>query len=393
MDATPRATTRRTLLRSAAVLGGALATHALAPLGRALAGAPAILKPLPPDQFVDYGTNAEMRWDSVDPRRYLTPQSRLFVRNHTVTPTIDAGTYALHVFGDGLRRPRTSDDPVALTLRDLQKLPRTTLITTHECTGNGRSFFASQQGQTVSGTAWKLGAVGAVRWEGVRLRDVLRRIGLDHDAVSIQATGLDPSYATGGVDYGAVRRPFPVAKALDDALLAWGMNGEPLLPDHGYPLRLVLPGWIGIASIKWLGSLEVSTTELTSPWNTKWYTIDGVPLAENPVRSAWELPWGAVLEKRRRIELTGRSWSGAGPIRRVEVSVDGGATWQRARVERARQDGWSQWSWRWSRPEAGSYELLARATDVAGRSQPAVTPANPNGYFFDAVVRHPVSVS
>ena len=117
MDAMSRATTRRTLLRSAAVIGGALATQALAPLGRALAGAPAILKPLPADQFVDFGTNAEMRWASVDPRRYLTPQSRLFVRNHTVTPTIDAATYALKVYGDGLRTPRTAANPIALTLR------------------------------------------------------------------------------------------------------------------------------------------------------------------------------------------------------------------------------------------------------------------------------------
>jgi len=392
MDASSRATTRRTLLRSAAVIGGALATQALAPLGRALAGAPAILKPLPADQFVDFGTNAETRWASVDPRRYLTPPSRLFVRNHTVTPTIDAASYALKVYGDGLRSPRTSTDPITVTLRDLKRLPRTTLITTHECTGNGRSFFATQQGTPASGTAWTLGAVGAVRWEGVRLRDLLRHLGLDRDAVSVQATGLDPSYVTGGVDYGPVRRPFPIEKALDDALLAWGMNGEPLLPDHGFPLRLVLPGWVGIASIKWLGSLEVSTTELTSPWNTKWYVIGDEVLTTNPVRSAWELPWGAELDRRRRIELTGRSWSGAARIHRVEVSVDGGTTWERAHLERARERGWTQWSWSWRRPEAGAHELLARATDQAGRTQPLVTPFNANGYFFDAVVRHPVTV-
>jgi DMSO/TMAO reductase YedYZ molybdopterin-dependent catalytic subunit len=392
MDASSRATTRRTLLRSAAVIGGALATQALAPLGRALAGAPAILKPLPAAWFVDFGTNAEMRWSSVDPRRYLTPQARLFVRNHTVTPTIDPASYTLKVYGDGLRSPRTSADPVTVTLRDLKRLPRTTLITTHECTGNGRSFFSSQQGTPAAGTAWTLGAVGTVRWEGVRLRDLLRHLGLDRDAVSVQATGLDPSYVTGGVDYGPVRRPFPIGKALDDALLAWGMNGEPLLPDHGYPLRLVLPGWVGIASIKWLGSLEVSTTELTSPWNTKWYRIGDQVLTTNPVRSAWELPWGAELDRRRRIELTGRSWSGAAPIRRVEVSVDGGTTWERAHLERARERGWTQWSWSWRRPEIGAHQLLARATDKAGRTQPLVTPFNDNGYFFDAVVRHPLTV-
>ena len=392
MDVSSRATTRRTLLRSAALIGGTLATQALAPLGRALAGAPAILKPLPADQFVDFGTNAETRWSSVDPRRYLTPQSRLFVRNHTVTPAIDAETYVLQVYGDGLRVPRTAAEPLTVTLRDLKGLPRTTLITSHECTGNGRSFFRTQQGTPAAGTAWTLGAVGAVRWEGIRLRDLLLHLGLDRDALSVQATGLDPSYVTGGVDYGRVRRPFPIHKALDDALLAWGMNGEPLLPDHGYPLRLVLPGWVGIASIKWLGSLEVSTTELTSPWNTKWYRIGDQVLTTNPVRSAWELPWGAQLDRHRRLELTGRSWSGAAPIRLVEVSADGGATWQQARLGRARQQGWTQWSWTWSRPEVGDHELLARATDRAGRTQPLVTPYNDNGYFFDAVVRHPVSV-
>src|SRR6478735_10508435 len=127
MEVTTRATSRRTLLRSAAFLGGALATNALAPLGRALAGAPAILKPLPADQFVDFGTNAEMRWESVDPRRYLTPQSRLFVRNHTATPTIDATTYALALYGDGLRRPRPAEAPLRLSLRDLKRLPRTSI--------------------------------------------------------------------------------------------------------------------------------------------------------------------------------------------------------------------------------------------------------------------------
>src|SRR6478609_6252004 len=283
-------TSRRTLLRTAAVLGG-LAATGLAPIGRAIAGAPAILKALPASWFVDFGTNAEMKWDSVRPKEYLTRQSHLFVRNHTATPTIEASTYALKVYGDGLSVPRTADAPLVLRLRDLKKLPRTKLITTHECTGNGRSFFATQQGTAASGTAWTLGAVGTVEWEGVRLRDVLKKVGIDPAAVSIQATGLDAPYSSGGVDYGPVRRPFPVSKALDDALLAWSANGAELLPDHGYPLRLVLPGWVGIASIKWLGSLEVSLEELASPWNTKWYRmtgggydVDSPPLTVNPVR-------------------------------------------------------------------------------------------------------------
>src|SRR5690349_19866051 len=251
---------RRTVLQLAAAGAGAGAS-ALLPAGAARAATEPdgpILKPLPADYFTVYGTNAETRGDSVDHDRFLTPQSRLFVRNHTRTPRIDADSYRLRVFGDGLDRDAT------LSLRELKRLPRTRITTVHECTGNGRSFYDTQQGTPASGTQWRLGAVGAVAWEGVRLRDVLRHVGLDPDAVSVQATGLDASYVTGGVDYGPIRRPFPIAKALDDALLAWGANGEPLLPDHGYPLRLVLPGWIGVASIKWLGSLEVSTAELSS---------------------------------------------------------------------------------------------------------------------------------
>jgi len=398
---TSYAPTRRGLLSAAAVAGGALlAPPSVWRAGPAAAAAPAILKPTPPAWFTDFGTNAEMLWGSVDRRSHLTPQPRLFVRNHTRTPRVDRSTYALRVFGDGLATARSEADALTLSLADLQRLPHHDLTAVIECTGNGRSFFASQQGQPVSGTAWTLGAVGTVRWNGVRLRDVLRALGLSRDAVSIQATGLDDPFVSGGTDYGRVRRPFPIAKALDDALLAWGMNGEDLLPDHGYPLRLVLPGWVGIASIKWLGSLEVSRTELTSPWNTTFYRMtgpqwpaDSPPLTVNPVRSAWELPWGAVLASRPGT-LTGRSWSGAGRIAEVSVSLDGGDSWRPAILDRRsrRDEGWTQWSVPTGRLRRGSHELLARASDVHGRTQPVEAAFNTQGYFFDAVVRHPVTV-
>jgi DMSO/TMAO reductase YedYZ molybdopterin-dependent catalytic subunit len=398
---TSYAPTRRGFLTAAAALAGAAVVPTsvwrAAPVN---AASPFILKPTPPAYFTDFGTNAEMRWASVDPQRYLTPQSRLFVRNHTRTPQVDRSTYALRLYGDGLATPRGEGEALSLSFADLQRLPHHELTAVVECTGNGRSHFRTQQGQTVSGTAWTLGAVGTVRWSGVRLRDVLASVGLSPDAVSIQATGLDDPFVSGGTDYGRVRRPFPVEKALDDALLAWGMNGEDLLPDHGYPLRLVLPGWVGIASIKWLGSLEVSTTQLTSPWNTTFYRMvgpdwpaDSPPLTVNPVRSAWELAPEQVLPS-RPVTLTGRSWSGAGRITRVSVSLDGGARWRPAVLDRrSREDeGWTQWSVRWGNPRPGRHELLARATDEQGRTQPLVAAFNTQGYFFDAVVRHPVQV-
>ena len=201
------ATTRRTFLAGAAVAG--VATSVGLPASRATAGAPSILKPLPADRFVDFGTNAEMRWDSVARQAYRTQQPRLFVRNHTVTPTIDRDTWRLRVFGSGLSRPRAESEALSLSYADLRALPVTRVTATHECTGNGRSFFATQQGTPASGTAWTLGAVGAVTWEGVRLADVLRRVGIRPEAVSIQAAGLDPNYVSGGVDYGPVRRRSP----------------------------------------------------------------------------------------------------------------------------------------------------------------------------------------
>lgn len=394
--------TRRGLLASAAVVGGAALTPASLWRAAPAAGAfPAILKSTPATQFRDFGTNAEMLWSSVDPTAYLTPQSRLFVRNHSRTPQLDRSTYALKVYGDGLATSRTEGEALTLSFTDLQRLPHHELTAVVECTGNGRSYFTTQQGQTVSGTAWTSGAVGTVRWSGVRLRDVLASVGISPDAVSIQATGLDDDFVSGGTNYGRVRRPFSVEKALDDALLAWGMNGEDLLPDHGYPLRLVLPGWVGIASIKWLGSLEVSTTQLTSPWNTTFYRMtgpqwpaDSPPLTVNPVRSAWELARDQVLPA-RPVTLTGRSWSGAGTIAKVSVSLDGGASWRPAVLDRRGREGqgWTQWSVRWGNPRRGRHELLARATDDQGRTQPFEAAFNTQGYFFDAVVRHPVQVA
>jgi DMSO/TMAO reductase YedYZ molybdopterin-dependent catalytic subunit len=400
LETPDRRTSRRTVLSLAAAGAGAAALSR--PLPSYAADAPAvdgpILKPTPPAYFVTYGTNAEMRWDAVRHDRFLISQQRLFVRNHTRTPRLDPDTYRLAVFGDGLDRARGSDQAVRLSLRDLRRLPATRLTTVHECTGNGRSFFGTQQGAPASGTQWRLGAVGAVTWEGVRLADLLERLGLSRDALDVMATGLDPSYVDKGVDYGPVRRPLPVSKVLDDALLAWGMNGRRLLPDHGAPLRLVVPGWVGIASIKWLGSLEVSRERLTSPWNTRWYRMtgpdwpaDSPPLTVNPVRSAWELAEGAQLSRRGGEVLHGRSWSGAGPVRRVEVSLDGGRHWKRARLEDHRS-AWSRWSTRWPGGTAGDHVLMARATDAAGRTQPLVARPNDGGYFFDGVVRHPVTV-
>ena len=144
-----------------------------------------------------------------------------------------------------------------------------------ECAGNGRSFFATQQGTPAPGSQWTLGAVGVARWRAV-CPDVLRHAGLDPwRAVDVMPQGLDPTVVANGVDTGHVRRPLSIQKALHDALLVYEMNGQTLPPDHGFPVRLLVPGWVGVANIKWLGQIEVADQPLFSPWNTTQYRLTG----------------------------------------------------------------------------------------------------------------------
>jgi DMSO/TMAO reductase YedYZ molybdopterin-dependent catalytic subunit len=398
------ALSRRALARLAAGLAGAVAGG-----WPALAASPAradspsgpIVKPLPPDLFTVYGSNAEMRWESMSDQGYLVPVDRFFVRNHTRTPTLDAHTWRLRLFGTGLHGSPTAQAPIEFSYSDLLDLPAESLTAFVECTGNGRGFFTSQQHQQVSGTAWGLGAVGVARWRGVRLATVLERAGLTDTAVDVLPQGLDADFVSGGVNLGPVRRPLPVAKALHDVLLAYEMNGEPLPADHGFPVRLVVPSWIGISSIKWVGQINVSASPLFSPWNTQFYRLfgpdypaDGAPVTRQVVKSAFELAWNARLESGVRHLLRGRSWSGDGRIRHVDVSTDDGASWRPARPIGAGPDqAWQRWEFPWRPPAPGAYTLRARATDVTGATQPAQTPYNSLGYLFGAVVAHPVTVA
>ena len=394
--------TRRSILKPGAA--GALmvtgAARLAAPARARAATTPGpIVKPLPPEWFITYGSNAEMRWDAAPGLGYLIPNERFFVRDHTSTPLIDARTWTLDVWGDGLRRAPTQTAPISISYDQLRSLPSVEIPAFIECAGNGRSFFASQQRTPASGTQWGLGAVGVASWRGVPLGELLERVGVRRDAVDVMPWGLDPDYVSGGVDYGPVRRPLPVAKAFRDVILAYEMNGQPLPADNGYPVRLVVPGWIGVANVKWVGQIQVSRSPLYSYWNTSSYLLEGpaypnpISLTTQAVKSAFELAFGAVLPNQPQV-LTGRSWSGAAPIRRVDVSTDGGATWGQARLRSPNlSHAWVRWEYPWSPPGPGSYTLNARATDWSGRTQPATVPFNTLGYLFWAVVNHPVTVT
>ncbi|MEV2250848.1 sulfite oxidase [Streptomyces sp. NPDC050147] len=393
---------RRDMLRLLAAAGAAvtLPVSLGAPRARAAAAdaAAGIVKPLPADRFTIRGTNAETKFEALAETGFHTPASHFFVRNHTATPVLDAKTWSLRIWGDGLE----SGEAQEFTLADLKRLPSTSRTAFVECAGNGRSFFTTQQGRPVPGTAWTLGAIGNAHWRGVRLSEVLRRAGVSRHAVDVLPRGLDAQYVTDdGTNLGRVRRPLPLAKAMDDVLLAYEMNGAPLPADHGYPVRVLVPAWVGIASIKWVGDIEVSSTPLYSPWNTEFYRLFGeaypsqgsAPLTHQTLKSAFELPWNASLRASRTHHLTGRSWSATGAITRVDISTDEGRTWRAVHLkDTPHRSGWTRWTTPWHPKTPGPATLLARATDTTGHTQPETTAHNTQGYLFDAVVRHAVRV-
>jgi DMSO/TMAO reductase YedYZ molybdopterin-dependent catalytic subunit len=392
-----RGLSRRSVLRGAAVAGGGAAlTLAVPRLSEAadplvVTECSGVVKPTPPELFRTLGTNREMLWEAMAGQGYLTPADRFFVRNHTCTPRIDTRNWRLRIEGSGVERT------VNISYNDILDAPhsdKATVVKAVECAGNARGFFGTQQGTPASGTQWRLGAVGVAAWTGVRLSALLRRARVKPTAVDVMPEGLDDPVA----DQGHVRRPLPVAKALHpDTLLVYEMNGRPLPPDHGFPVRLLVPGWVGISSIKWVGRIEVSDQPLFSPWNTTSYRLFGDAYPDSPlvteqvVKSALELPFPATLAAGEQT-LTGRSWSGTGSISAVDVSVDGGVTWAPARLSPVNlSQAWVRWSFPWS-PTPGQYVVKVRARDSRGRVQPATVPFNTQGYLFWAVVDHPVTV-
>jgi DMSO/TMAO reductase YedYZ molybdopterin-dependent catalytic subunit len=246
--------------------------------------------------------------------------------------------------------------------------------------------------------------VGTGEWTGTSLRSILRDAGIEEGAVDVVFTGLDRG-VDGGVeqDY---QRAIPVDEALrDDALLAYEMNGQPLPPQHGYPVRLVLPGWYGMTQVKWLSHVTVLDRPFEGYQNAQAYRIKendddpGIPVTRMAPRALMAPPGIPDFMSRRRFVhpglhvLEGRAWSGWGQVERVEVSVDGGGSWQRAVLEPALGPGaWHRWTWEWAAIAPGDYEICCRAFDAAGNAQPTAQAWNAKGYSNNEVHRVPVTV-
>jgi sulfane dehydrogenase subunit SoxC len=275
-----------------------------------------------------------------------------------------------------------------------------TMPVTLECAGNGRAQLSPRP---VS-QPWLLEAVGTAEWTGTPLAGVLEEAGFAEDAVDVLFRGLDR-----GVE-GDQEQQFERSLSLEDAmreevLLAYAMNGGPLPPQHGFPLRLVVPGWYGMTSVKWLAAITVLEEPFDGYQQARGYRLRqtpddaGEPVSRTLPRSLMVPPGIPDFATRERTvepgpcPVRGRAWSGFGPIERVEVSADGGASWSDAILgPQASKWAWRGWEWTWNAGEPGTYELCCRATDGAGNVQPLEAPWNLGGYANNAVQRVPVVV-
>jgi sulfite oxidase len=317
--------------------------------------------------------------------RLITPTQVFFVRSHFGPPALDR---ARKLTVGGLVKT-----PLALSVDDLRALPEVTLTAVLECAGNGRSLMVP----SVPGVQWVHGAMGQATWTGVRLRDVLAKAGVAPDATHLILGGADaPPKPT----VPAFVRSIPMARALDPStLVAYRMNGEPLTLAHGAPLRLVVPGWAGDHWVKWLTSLHLQKEEATGFFMQTAYRFPitpgppGAPVPPDQTRPLTTLPVRSLiarpLEESKTPpglqEIVGIAFSGESAIARVELSLDGGATWQAAKLEGEGAAGrWQVFRHRFEQKARARVTAIARATDKRGNVQPERPIWNPSGYFWNA---------
>ena len=302
---------------------------------------------------------------------WITPIPRYFVRSHFYIPQIEAAKWQLSIEG-------LVERPLHLTRNDLARLPQIERVVTMECAGNGRSFFRPR----VAGIQWRKGAVGTARWKGVRLKDVLERAVLKTEAKHLACDGADTGMAT-APDF---IRSIPTAKALHpDTLLATHMNGVALPIEHGFPVRLITPGWEGAASVKWLTRITAIPDEFDGFFMKTAYRYPTRPVQPGEAVDPKDLAALTSLTVKSLLTrwtgpVSGVAWAGEAEIVKVEVSLDSGKTWNEAKL------GPEKASFAWRRFEYNAKPtgpVLARATDSQGRVQPPTPAWNPSGYLHN----------
>lgn len=335
----------------------------------------------------------------------VTPAARLFVRNNGIRPStfdVDALEWRIRVEGEACERPKV------FTLGEIQRrFKHRTLQLQIECGGNGRSEFYPP----AKGNQWTTGAIGCPTWTGVRLRDVLEDCGIGDNAVYIAYEAAD-THLSGDPTKMPISRGVPVRKAVEDeTMLVWAMNGEQLPELHGFPVRMLCAGWPASASGKWLTKLLIRDRVHDGAKMTgQSYRVPCEPVAPGttvadedmciiesmPVKSLITFPKSGIeTPLGKSLDVRGHAWAGDLSVKTVETSIDFGASWQRARLKKpVNRLAWQHWSGKIEFPEAGYYEIWARATDNKGHAQPMVLPGwNPRGYLNNACHRVAVMVS
>ena len=295
----------------------------------------------------------------------VTPNERFYIRSHFPVPAIKPAEWRLHVHG-------FVRSPLSLSLDDLREMPAREDAVTLECAGNGRSLFQPK----IEGEAWELGAVSTAVWKGVSLTGVLNAAGLEKAASHLVFRSAD------GFERGLSR---------DDArqaLLAFEMNGRPLPPDHGHPVRAVVPGWYAVASVKWLTEIEATDRPFEGYFQTERYVYEWPdrrePVAHQKVRSFITQPEDGASVRAGRFVISGLAWSGSGPVTRVEVSL-GGGRWTEAAMRGSHRHAWKQWEMTAQVERPGRLTIRSRATDASGQTQPEQAPWNRLGYGNNSI--------
>ncbi len=322
--------------------------------------------------------NAETPPKALIPK--ITPTESAYVRTNFGVPSL-TDKHVIEV-GGAVHKPLT------LSIDALKKMRQKTVTATMECAGNDRLGMHPLP----EGEPWGKGAVSTMTWTGVPLADILAKAGIPSNAVEVLVTAADKGPREDAVGEVRYARSLPIEDAMKgDTLLALLMNGEPLTPDHGYPVRLAVPNWYGMASVKWVVRIEVLTKPFNGYFHKERYVyddVDGVrPVDRILVKSIITEPADGA-QVRRNIKVSGWAWSGSGAITRVEVAVDGGDTWQEAKIgTNNTPNAWTPWSATLSLPYTGRFVLRSRATDASGAIQPDQIVWNRLGYGNNAI-RH-----
>ncbi len=307
-------------------------------------------------------------------RTFETRNDLFFVRCHHALPTSGSTPWTLTIDGD-------VKQPVTLQLEDIRRMGAERRAATIECAGNGRGLFELP---TTSGVQWGLGAVSNATWTGVPLAALLERAGVQASALHVWMEGADRSPVPATPPF---LRSIPRETALGDAFVAYEMNGRPLPLPQGGPLRLVVPRWYGMASTKWLTHVHARATESDNHFMVRGYRYaDGSPVNVMRVKSLITAPLDGERVGVGSTRVTGAAWTGTGTVSQLDISIDGGQTWQPARfTTEARPGKWRLWEADVAIGSAGQHRLRARATDTAGNTQPERAAPNPAGYGNNSI--------